>query len=129
MIGLVAWLPQWKDSVLRLLFQILRHNSLRVSVAEYLTLKPLVGSRFYAAVSYLFWRAQDERTLRCRTLFLLAKIAEFLHWERNTKQEGREWRFAELGRCLWKVQNQEYWRLENNRHHFEECPAGNVQAA
>src|SRR5271156_7069102 len=49
---------------------------------------------------------------RRRALFVLEKIDEILHWERQTEQE-RDTRFVELGRYLCEVRAGQYWRGGN----------------
>ena len=49
---------------------------------------------------------------RRRALFVLEKIDEILHWERQTERE-RDTRFVELGRYLCEVRAGQYWRVDN----------------
>jgi hypothetical protein len=49
---------------------------------------------------------------RRRALFVLEKIDEILHWERQTEQE-RDTRFVELGRYLCETRSGQYWRVDN----------------
>lgn len=48
---------------------------------------------------------------RQRALFVLTQIDEILAWEQR-KENERDTKFVELGRCLCEVRAGQYWRLE-----------------
>jgi len=56
------WLPGWNQAVLRQLFRLVPHTSLRTAIAENIVLNPLLSTWIFALVFYLFWSIDDERT-------------------------------------------------------------------
>jgi undecaprenyl-diphosphatase len=69
------WLADWNRAVMEALFHVLPHSGARVNVAEFLTLNPLVSTLPFAAVFYLQWRIEDERTIWRRSRLLEVIVA------------------------------------------------------
>ncbi len=69
------WFPEFNRAILEVLFHLVRHTALRVTVAEYLVEIPLFSSWVYAAVFYFFWRLEDDRTIWRRVRLLEVVLA------------------------------------------------------
>lgn len=71
--------PGWNFRVLQELFRLLPHRGSRDTVAQFFTADALASTWMYAAVFYLYWRIEDERTKWRRTrlleIFLAVSLA------------------------------------------------------
>ena len=71
--------PGWNFRVLEELFRLLPHSGSRDTVAQFFTADALVSTWMYAAVFYLYWRMNDERTKwrrsRLLEIFLAVSLA------------------------------------------------------
>jgi membrane-associated phospholipid phosphatase len=54
--------PNWNFRVLQQLLLILPHNGTRDTLAQFLTVNALASTWVFAAVFYVYWRIEDERT-------------------------------------------------------------------
>jgi len=64
------WFADWNHAVLEALFRFLPFTWWHITLAETPTYNPLASTWIFAAISYLYWRQDDDRTLwrRCRLL-------------------------------------------------------------
>ena len=56
------FLPDWNFRVLQRLFLLFPHSGVRDSLAQFLTVNALASTWIFAAVFYLYWRIEDQRT-------------------------------------------------------------------
>lgn len=56
------FLSEWNFHVLQQLFSLLPHTEARDSLAQFLTVNALASTWVFAAVFYMYWRIDDERT-------------------------------------------------------------------
>ncbi len=72
-------LPEWNFRVLQGLFRLLPHRGSRDTVAQFFTADALVSTWVYAAVFYVYWRIDDERTkwrrIRLLEIFIAVSLA------------------------------------------------------
>lgn len=68
--------PEWNLRILQILFRLLPHTEWRDGVAQFFVGNLLSSTWIYAAVFYIYWRLEDQRTLWRRTQ-LLALVAAF----------------------------------------------------
>ena len=67
--------PEWNFHVLQELFRLIPHSGSRDTVAQFFTADALVSTWMYAAVFYVYWRIDDERTKWRRSRLLEIFIA------------------------------------------------------
>jgi membrane-associated phospholipid phosphatase len=56
------FLPDWNFRILQEFFGLFPHNEFRDSLARFLTANALASTWIFAAVFYVYWRIEDERT-------------------------------------------------------------------
>jgi hypothetical protein len=71
------WLAPWNFDALRSLFRFLPHTSFGIRLASFFLDNPLFTTWLYAAVSYVYWSKQDDRTSE-RRVQLLRIVAAFV---------------------------------------------------
>jgi membrane-associated phospholipid phosphatase len=79
------FLPDWNFQVLKELFLRFPHGGVRDAMAQFFTANALASTWIYAAVFYIYWRIEDDRTIWRRTrlfeifvAFCLATLATLL---------------------------------------------------
>ena len=72
------WLAPWNFEALRFLFKLAPHTNLGVRLATFLLQNPLMTTWVYAAVSYVYWSKQDDRTVVRRVCLLRIVAASVL---------------------------------------------------
>jgi undecaprenyl-diphosphatase len=68
------WLAPWNFDALRFLFRLAPHTNPGIRLATFLLQNPLMTTWVFAAVSYIYWSKQDDRTVE-RRVYLLRIVA------------------------------------------------------
>jgi membrane-associated phospholipid phosphatase len=64
------FLHDWNFRILQRLFQLFPHSGFRDSLAQFLTVDALASTWIFAAVFYIYWRVEDNRTVSRRKQLL-----------------------------------------------------------